>query len=107
MPKNKVYTIWWKIPFGFCAEIDEDSSNQIKALQDVLVVLLDYSFDAKSQSKGGEGRSSGLDLIKFEAVQLHLLFLIEANIFRPQITRPATVLPSVAKKQTSFVLGVV
>ncbi|KAF9603328.1 hypothetical protein IFM89_034677 [Coptis chinensis] len=41
------------------------------------------------------------------AVQLHLLLLIEANIFRPQITRPAAVLPSVAEKQTSFVLGVV
>ncbi|KAF9623563.1 hypothetical protein IFM89_003353 [Coptis chinensis] len=44
---------------------------------------------------------------RFAAVQLHLLLLIEANIFRPQITRPAAVLPSVAKKQTSFVLGVV
>ncbi|KAF9606452.1 hypothetical protein IFM89_025282 [Coptis chinensis] len=39
-----------------------------------------------------------IDFCVFAAVQLHLLLLIEANIFKPQITRPAAVLPSVAKK---------
>ncbi|KAF9589855.1 hypothetical protein IFM89_028790 [Coptis chinensis] len=55
MQKNKVYAVWWKIPFGFCAAIDEDSVNKLKALQDVLVVLLDYSLDIKRNCKFGEG----------------------------------------------------
>ncbi|KAF9588924.1 hypothetical protein IFM89_017603 [Coptis chinensis] len=54
MQKNKVYAVWWKIPFGFCAAIDEDSVNKLKALQDVLVVLPDYSLDIKRNCKFGE-----------------------------------------------------
>ncbi|KAF9620222.1 hypothetical protein IFM89_010957 [Coptis chinensis] len=70
--KNKVYAIWWKIPFGFCAEIDEDSSVKLKALQDVLVVLPDYSFDAKSKSPGHEGKS--LNTINYLASILIVFF---------------------------------
>ncbi|KAF9605804.1 hypothetical protein IFM89_018531 [Coptis chinensis] len=49
--RNKVYAIWSMVPFGFGAEIDKKTSTKLKALQDVLVVLPDYSFDAKH--KGG------------------------------------------------------
>ncbi|KAF9592212.1 hypothetical protein IFM89_012788 [Coptis chinensis] len=36
-------------PWGFAAKIDEDTLNKLKALPDVLQVLLDYSFDLKDE----------------------------------------------------------
>ncbi|KAF9586979.1 hypothetical protein IFM89_039851 [Coptis chinensis] len=36
-------------PWGFAAEIDDDTLNKLKALPDVLQVLPDYSFDLKDE----------------------------------------------------------
>ncbi|KAF9592642.1 hypothetical protein IFM89_016299 [Coptis chinensis] len=40
---------WLRPPWGFAAEIDEDTLNKLKALPNVLQVLPDYSFDLKDE----------------------------------------------------------
>ncbi|KAF5182549.1 hypothetical protein FRX31_027864, partial [Thalictrum thalictroides] len=50
--KKKIYSVWCKMPFGFGAEIDEETLNRLKALPDVLLVLPDFAFDVKLEKEG-------------------------------------------------------
>ncbi|KAF9607792.1 hypothetical protein IFM89_001513 [Coptis chinensis] len=50
--KQKIYMAWLRPPWGFAAEIDEDTLNKLKALPDVLQVLPDYSFNLKDELYG-------------------------------------------------------
>ncbi|KAF9604065.1 hypothetical protein IFM89_001940 [Coptis chinensis] len=48
--KEKIYMVWCAPPFGFAAEIDMETLNKLKVLQDVLALLLDYSVSAKTKN---------------------------------------------------------
>ncbi|KAL5724676.1 hypothetical protein ACHQM5_007903 [Ranunculus cassubicifolius] len=50
--KSKIYIIWCKTPFGFGAEVDEETANKLKGLPDVLLVLPDYGFDVNKRNSG-------------------------------------------------------
>ncbi|KAF5205403.1 multiple organellar RNA editing factor 2, chloroplastic-like, partial [Thalictrum thalictroides] len=50
--KERIYIIWSNFPFGFGAEIDEETSNKLKGCPNVLKVLPDYSFDVKDKVSG-------------------------------------------------------
>ncbi|KAF9615894.1 hypothetical protein IFM89_026868 [Coptis chinensis] len=48
--KEKIYMVWCAPPFGFAAEIDMETLNKLKVLQDVLALLPDYSVSAKTKN---------------------------------------------------------
>ncbi|KAF9592539.1 hypothetical protein IFM89_015233 [Coptis chinensis] len=50
--KEKIYAVWSKIPFGFGVEINEETAEKLKALQNVLIVLPDHSFSVKNKDRG-------------------------------------------------------
>ncbi|KAF9594763.1 hypothetical protein IFM89_034746 [Coptis chinensis] len=50
--RRKIYVVWCKIPFGFPAEIDGETSNKLKNLEDVLTLLPDYAHDVQKQDRG-------------------------------------------------------
>ncbi|KAF9615837.1 hypothetical protein IFM89_026677, partial [Coptis chinensis] len=41
--ENKIYSVWSQWPFGFGAQIDQETANKLKGLSDVLKVLPDYT----------------------------------------------------------------
>ncbi|KAF9609096.1 hypothetical protein IFM89_013350 [Coptis chinensis] len=48
--KEKIYMVWCAPPFGFAAEIDKETLNKLKVLQDVLALLPDYSVSPKTEN---------------------------------------------------------
>ncbi|KAF5199436.1 plastid developmental protein DAG [Thalictrum thalictroides] len=49
--RKRIYVIWYKLPFGFGAEIDKDASDKLREMPDVLSVLPDYAFDVKDRAR--------------------------------------------------------
>ncbi|KAL5719396.1 hypothetical protein ACHQM5_012178 [Ranunculus cassubicifolius] len=48
-----IYAIWCRTPYGFAAEIDEETVNKLKDLPDVVKVLPDYTFDIEDKVNRG------------------------------------------------------
>ncbi|KAL5710446.1 hypothetical protein ACHQM5_021005 [Ranunculus cassubicifolius] len=48
--KRRIYIVWCNMPFGFGANVDEETANKLKDLPDVLLVLPDYGFHIKSRN---------------------------------------------------------
>lgn len=75
--KQKIYIIWSHFPFGFGAEIDNETSNKLKGFKHVLNVLPDYAFDVKDKVTRGLLICHLLQKSKFEAYSLRNLKNIE------------------------------
>ncbi|KAL5713758.1 hypothetical protein ACHQM5_015807 [Ranunculus cassubicifolius] len=50
--EKRIYVIWSKMPLSFGVEIDKETSDMLKARQDVLLVLPDYAQDIKNLFRG-------------------------------------------------------
>lgn len=84
--KEKIYIVWCKMPFGFGAEIDEKTSNKLKALPNALTVLPDYAFDVKNKDGGALvlPQSSGLKSKKLQYFYYWLDKLLNEGIYEVQ-----------------------
>lgn len=82
--KEKIYIVWCKMPFGFGAEIDEKTSNMLKALPNALRVLPDYAFDVKNKDDGALvlSQSSGLKSKKLHYYYYWLDKLLNEGIYK-------------------------
>ncbi|KAL5727647.1 hypothetical protein ACHQM5_000820 [Ranunculus cassubicifolius] len=61
--KKKIYIVWCKTPFGFAAEIDEETSNKLKGRPDVLMVFPDHACGVKKKNRNGKDYNYNLHCV--------------------------------------------